>query len=157
MYKNISNKLKENNKKGFTLIEILIVVVIIGVLSGLMLRVINVGDVRKKTQDSQRIADLKKIQTALELYFVDNRTYPVSANWTDITGTDSISNLLKNNNYINQIPTDPKAATVGDYKYKSSGGVYYLISAVELSTTNLCTESNPYGAGLGCYEVQNPL
>lgn len=151
------------NNRGFTLIEILIVVMVIGILSGVMLRVINVDDVRKKTRDSQRIADLKKIQTALELYFVDNRTYPVSGEFISITGSDDVSTILKgsgtDDTYINQIPTDPKPEH-GNYMYKStSGTTYMLVALMELADNfdkSPCSE-DPYGGTEGCYEVQNPL
>jgi len=161
---NMLNKIKKDNK-GFTLIEILIVVVVIGILAGVMLRAINVEDVRRKTRDSQRISDLKKFQTALELYFVDHRTYPSTTGWVEITGSDSLSTLLlgsgAGDTYINQIPTDPKPALGANYMYRSESGTsYYLVSVVELSDNfddSPCTD-NPYTiADIGCYEVQNPL
>lgn len=158
---NIKKITNNSTNKGFTLIEILIVVMIIGILAGIMLRVINIDDVRKKTRDSQRIADLKKIQTSLELYFVDNRIYPTTSGWVTINGTDSISTILKGtsgDSYINQVPTDPKTGTL-DYMYRSdTGGIYYLTAPMELSdNANLspCTDSQY--TEVGCYEVQNPL
>lgn len=153
------NKNTKNNK-GFTLIEILIVVMVIGILAGVMLRVINIDDVRKKTRDSQRVADLKKIQTALELYFVDTRSYPNTSDaWVSVTAGNIVYDSLISS-YINQIPSDPKASTVGNYMYRSDGGSYYLTAPLELSdnfTSSPCSDSQYQGAEIGCYEVENPL
>jgi prepilin-type N-terminal cleavage/methylation domain-containing protein len=62
------------NTKGFTLIELLVVIAIIGLLS--TLAVIALNSARQKSRDSKRVADVKQIQTALELYFADNNSYP---------------------------------------------------------------------------------
>jgi general secretion pathway protein G len=62
------------NTKGFTLIELLVVIAIIGLLS--TLAVIALNSAREKSRDSKRVADVKQIQTALELYFADNNAYP---------------------------------------------------------------------------------
>ncbi len=53
-------------KKGFTLVELLVVVAIIGLLAGIA--VVSVNSVRIKARDARRIADIKQIQNALELY-----------------------------------------------------------------------------------------
>lgn len=143
------------NKKAFTLVEILIVVSIIGVLTGVMLRVMNVESLNQKARDSQRVSDAKKIQTALELYFVDNRLYPSSnGNYITITGTDALSVALAPN-YINAMPKDSKSPTL-DYKYNSSDGKTYTITiAKEFESSNECG-SNPY-SGYGCKSFTNPL
>ena len=66
-------------KKGFTLIELLVVVAIIGVLATVVLGAL--GDARGKARNAKRQLDIKTIQTALELYYADNGTYPVRS-WT---------------------------------------------------------------------------
>jgi prepilin-type N-terminal cleavage/methylation domain-containing protein len=53
--------------KGFTLIELLVVIAVIGLLS--TLAVVALNDARAKSRDTRRKADLKQIQTALNLYY----------------------------------------------------------------------------------------
>ncbi len=68
------------NKKGFTLIELLVVIAIIGLLA--TLSVVALNNARQKSRDAKRVSDIKQIQTALELYFVDNNGYPTGATVT---------------------------------------------------------------------------
>lgn len=166
-------------KIGFTLIELLIVVALIGILSGLVLSIINPRGFKAKARDGQRVADLKKIQTGLELYFADYRVYPVSGGWLRVVGSDVLSNALSPE-YINVVPVDPlQTGTSSDacsepegyrYNYRSdSGGSTYVLTAiVEVATSNdgyECSVLNNWGAlGCGgsfetsdvCYGVENP-
>ncbi|MBU1029459.1 hypothetical protein KKE28_04620, partial [Patescibacteria group bacterium] len=52
-------------------------IAIIGLLS--TLAVVALNSARQKSRDSKRVADIKQIQTALELYFADQNGYPVEA------------------------------------------------------------------------------
>lgn len=63
-------------KRGFTLIELLVVLTIIGILASLV--IINVSNARKSGRDAKRVANLKSIQTALEMYAEKNGGYPVT-------------------------------------------------------------------------------
>ena len=63
--------------KGFTLIELLVVIVIIGILA--TLATVALGSARMKARDARRISDVRQIQTALELYFSDQSSYPTTA------------------------------------------------------------------------------
>ena len=103
-------KSTRTSSRGFTLIELLLVVVLISILSGVVLSVVNVGGLRARSRDAQRAGDLKRIQTALELYFSDNRGYPQSSSsWLQIvsTGSDPLNTVLKGT-YIQVIPQDPR-------------------------------------------------
>lgn len=71
---NWSNKIKNMNKKGFTLIELLVVIAIIGLLSTLSVLALN--GARARARDAKRIADVKQMQTALEMYYNDFNVYP---------------------------------------------------------------------------------
>ena len=58
-------------KKGFTLLELLIVIGILAILSTTMLLVINPAEMLRKARDSQRISDLNTLKTAISVYLVD--------------------------------------------------------------------------------------
>lgn len=62
--------------KSFTLIEMLVVVFIIGILATLI--IISVSSARAKGRDTKRVADLKSIQTALEMFYEVNGKYPTT-------------------------------------------------------------------------------
>lgn len=176
---------KNKNKQGFTLIELLIVVLIISILAGLLLSVINPIGIRKKTRDSQRKSDLKRIQTALELYYADYRAYPLSTNYVvaGASGT-AVQTALANNvngNYLNEVPRDPKGlegdttyqgafscgSTKADYSYRSdaTGSSYVLVSTMEVDTSasestcgslNNSSVLNCSTTQPNCYGVENP-
>src|SRR4051812_37739695 len=85
-------------KKGFTLIELLVVIAIIGILSSIVLASLN--SARKKGRDARRIADIKQLQLALELYYDAHSNYPTSAQYA--------SNLVSEG-FISAVPTDPSS------------------------------------------------
>jgi len=123
------------NKKGFTLIELLIVVAIIGLLS--TLAVVALGSARVKARDSKRLADLKQLQTALELYYTDQNAYPAGAGIalgaTDYACLNSVAGFTTAgcaNAYMGQVPVDPKS---GNYTYTvaSSTGSYTVTATLE--------------------------
>ncbi|HOZ53116.1 MAG TPA: type II secretion system protein [bacterium] len=113
-------------KKGFTLIELLVVIAIIGILA--TLAVVALQQARKNARDAKRIADVKQMQTALELYFNDWQGYPPS--------TSVISTIASGTNiYMAILPSAPTPAD-GDcetasntYEYMEAGvdnGSYIL-------------------------------
>jgi type II secretion system protein G len=131
---------KKNNFKiaGFTMIELLIVIVIMGILSAIGLGTFTSS--QQKARDSKRKSNIRSISDALETYYNDFGSYPVSGDgdifgcgagaveecvpggqWenTDI-GIDTI--------YMIQIPEDPNS---GKYYYISDGTKYQLYAHLE--------------------------
>ncbi len=68
--------LKQNNQKGFTLIELLVVIAIIGLLASVVLLALN--SARAKSRDAKRVADVRQLSSALELFYNDANGYPAS-------------------------------------------------------------------------------
>lgn len=63
-------------KNGFSLIELLVVISIIGVLSAILM--MNFVGTRERSRDSQKIQDLNSLKSALRMYYNDNQAYPES-------------------------------------------------------------------------------
>jgi len=60
--------------RGFTLIELLIVIAIIGILASVV--IVSLVVAREKARDAKRLKEIKSIQSALEVYFLQNGRYP---------------------------------------------------------------------------------
>jgi len=126
-------------KKGFTLIEMLIVITIIALLASLIL--VGMGGARQKARDARRIADLHNVQNALELYFSKNGMYPTSiANWDAL-----ITALTGAGVGISQVPKDPLNNTTYYYRYGAdSTGTDYVLGA-QLEQCDIALKSDTDG------------
>lgn len=120
------------NKKGFTLIELLIVIAIIGLLS--TLAVVALGSARVKARDSKRLADLKQLQTALELYYTDQNAYPPgtgialgSTNYACLNST-GFTTAGCASPYMGLVPLDPNGT---NYTYTAASSSYSVSATLE--------------------------
>lgn len=124
-------------KKGFSLIELLIVIAIIAILSGVGLA--SFSGTQKRGRDARRQADLESVRSALELYRADNSStgYP---NPAGIDGTNGkYSNLFSVSGfptYITPLPQDPRNVNPFVYTY-SGGGATYTLCANQLEATGV--------------------
>ncbi len=72
----------QTNQKGFTIIELLIVIVVIGILA--TITAIALGGANERARDAKRESDVKSLQTALEAYYtIGNATYPTEADFVN--------------------------------------------------------------------------
>ncbi len=121
------------NKKGFTLIELLVVIAIIGILA--TIAVVALQNARAKARDARRVADVKQIQTALELYFNDVDHYPSETEFAggSLFSTSSVNGTEVRTTYMVSIPTPPtpadgKCPNARSYSYSVvDGGANYSI------------------------------
>jgi len=115
----------KNSKKskGFTLIELLVVIAIIGILSSVVLASLN--SARKKARDARRLADIKQIQTALDLYFdASNSEYPSGGVYNAALAS------LVSGGFIPVLPSDPLASQSYEYCASSvTGATSYNLAA----------------------------
>ncbi len=120
---------------GFTLVELLVVVGIIGLLATILLA--NFNSARQRARDTQRLTDLKKIQTAIEVYKADNQQYPCFNagdcaglyGWAMTSGLPGFSPT-----YLQTIPQDPLVGSAcPGYLYWHSGdrSQYILFAMLE--------------------------
>ncbi len=133
------------NRKGFTLLEILLVVAAIAILAGIVIIAINPGKQLADTRNAQRSIDVNTILNAVYQYAIDNNgNLPgnITSTSTEICATDAtactglidLSDLTDNGMYIVSIPVDPSGSC-------ATGGVCYEIS--QDATTGRVTVSAP--------------
>ena len=107
-----------SNKKAFTLIELLMVIAIIGILSGLM--VVSLNGAKNAANDTKRKADIGLIANAVASYSSENySTKPIATTSCTINGTcpSTINDSLKP--FLATLPSDPNSGTY--YTYQSDG------------------------------------
>jgi type II secretion system protein G len=132
---------RKSDQRGFTLIELLVVIAIIGLLSSVVLASLN--SARKKGRDARRLADLKQLQTALELYYSDNNAYPAS---TAQANTATALTALAPG-YIASLPDDPLGGSY-HYVYKTTtGGTFYCLGTAYEGTPVPASSCNTTSLG----------
>lgn len=109
----------QSNSKGFTLIEMAIVLLIIGVLVGVIFR--NIGGQTALARDSRRILELRNVTNYLTVYLAKYGRFPTSTSWADL------ESALRNAGIVDKLPKDPSGL---DYKY------FYCTDINQLNTPN---------------------
>ena len=112
------------NKKSFTLVELLVVIAIISILAAGLL--VGLSKARVKARDARRIADLRNVQSLLEVYYAQEGQYPQATDWT------GLETALKNAGITSQLPSDPlKGHTEYDYTDCDNRQGYILRAKLE--------------------------
>lgn len=140
------NMKARNTHKGFTLIELIVVMAIIGMLSAISLFALN--QAREQARDGTRKANLESIRSALEIYKADCDIYPNSLPGVGSSLTGSCPN---SNVYLQAVPGDPL------------GGGYFYAVGTGNATYRLCATLENPGTAMSCtgctgcnYQVTNP-
>lgn len=120
------------NKKGFTLVEVLLVVVIIAILAAVVIVAINPGRQISQANNTQRRSDIKSILDAVHQYAIDNRgAMPAAIDAVptvigdDALEVDICTDLVPT--YLSEMPFDPTDAA-GAYTDCTAYNTGYQIS-----------------------------
>lgn len=147
--------LLEMKSVGFTLVELLIVITIVGILAGVLTTIINPVQQRKNAEDGIRRSNMNKLVMGIESYKAGEGSYPTEAEKADTT-----SKLYQI--YLKAWPTEPAGST---YSYSQSGENFGLIVAKaatpgyikyrsEWGKMDDCTNSDP--ASTSCAAAAGP-
>lgn len=129
-----------SNQKGFTIIELLVVIVIIGILVALLLP--NLFSAQQRGRDADRKNDLKTIQQQLEAYYSDNNAYPLAT-----------ADLVPD--YMDAVPVDPQGGAY-DYLAAPAGCSTAADDCVSYTlTADLENDNDPDADAAGNYVVNS--
>lgn len=121
-----------DKQRGFTLLEIMVVIVIIGVLASLV--VPNLMGNKEKADKQKVVSDIVALENALDMYKLDNHHYPTTNQGLEsLVEAPTLPPLAANYNkegYIKRLPADPW------------GNDYVLVNLVNMVHT-ICFQQGP--------------
>lgn len=106
---NNPHRVAVKTQQGFTLMELMVVIVILGVLAALV--VPNVMGNKERADTQKAVSDIVALENALDMYKLDNHRYPTTEQTLDALVTLPTINPVpanyRNDGYIKRLPADP--------------------------------------------------
>ena len=138
-------------KRGFTLVELLVVIAIIAILS--TLSVVALNSARAKSRDARRQSDIKQIRTALDMYYdSNNQQYPAGndaqlgkTDYACLTSAGWATSGCTSNVLMQKVPTDPLTGRNYTYSVGTNNSDYTIQYNLESTTTTSTATSNTNG------------
>lgn len=130
----------KNKQKGFTIVELLIVIVVIGILAAIV--IVTFTGVQKKARDSDRKSDINATSGLLEVYFADKGQYPTLGNLNSpntATGDWRFDNMKDLKDPLITAPGSTTAALVSGAGTTSAYGYVTIPGTCDNSVGNECT------------------
>jgi prepilin-type N-terminal cleavage/methylation domain-containing protein len=129
---------RQLSERGFTLIELMVVVAVMGILSSI--GVVNLSGAQASARDAERKTDIASYHLALERYYAANASYPlgdIGNNNTDVsgpaaTGIFAAGSPLLNNGFIGDLVKDPSTQVHPEFHYRyltDNQGLKYVLYA----------------------------
>ncbi|MFA5747301.1 MAG: FISUMP domain-containing protein [Candidatus Paceibacterota bacterium] len=144
IFQKLIKKIRKKFQKGFTLVEIMVTIAIIGLLSALIF--VGVQSALASGRDSRRQGELSQVKKSLQAYYLANgNKYPTTALAgisleEDNDADGDFTQAMKGGGYLPKIPRDPKHNVEADYSYK------YIATTTDYYT--LCAKSESKGGYL---------
>jgi prepilin-type N-terminal cleavage/methylation domain-containing protein len=129
--------------KGFTLIEMIVVVAIIAILMGIVIT--KSSDAKAKSRDAKRISDIANMQLSLELYFDRCNQYPALTNnplnsaykIPDLNSGSTCPSGITLATFLGKVPTPPLTGEFYEYSLNTNSTDYVLKAMLEKSNPAL--------------------
>jgi type II secretion system protein G len=112
--------MNKRSSQGFTLIELVVVISILAILSGVL--VPRVTNHLKAARDARRLSDIKTVRNAVEQYYMDKGVYPAAntnssyGGW-DVSSDGDFIRVLRDQGYIDEDAQDPINDATFHYRY----------------------------------------
>lgn len=143
-------------RRGFTLIELVVVISILAILSGVL--VPRVKNHMKAANDARRVADIKRIRNAVEQYYMDKGAYPEARTNSSFGGWDvscdgGFIDVLVETGYLESMPHDPIEDATFHYRYYvynqgayscDGGSKYYVLGIRNFESSEFASKNKGF-------------